>query len=249
VKVCLITSSYKLSQTDTNVPFLVESVSRLRERGVEVHVFAPSYEGLQSHVLDGVPIHRFRYFARRWEHLTHFQGAPNRLRNPLYLVAAGTSGRAAPLVLPPGVPIYVAGGEDGALVRAAADLARDLAAVLSAPSPVVRERSAIAGRPAIVLTTQRYAQAGEADPRLQAPESHATWIQVVSGQPRVVLKGADTRGAICAAYTFSDEILDVPPLAFWASMAARQTAGSRHCGRVAAAGRHAACAVARGLPE
>lgn len=88
MKICLLTSSYKLSEQDTNVPFLVESVRRQRASGAEVQVFAPSYEGLGSHVVDGVPVHRFRYFPKRWEHLTHKQGAPNRLRNPLYLVVA-----------------------------------------------------------------------------------------------------------------------------------------------------------------
>ncbi len=82
---------------------------------------------------------------------------------------------------------------------------------------MVRDRAAIRGRPAIVLTTQAHAQASEADPILHAAEAHAAWIQLAGGQPRVVLKGADTRGAIYAAYTFSDEILDVPPLSFWAS--------------------------------
>jgi glycosyltransferase involved in cell wall biosynthesis len=66
----------------------VESNRHLVERGVEVHVFAPSYEGLSDHVVHGVPVHRFRYFPRRFEHLTHMQGAPNRLRNPLYLFVA-----------------------------------------------------------------------------------------------------------------------------------------------------------------
>jgi glycosyltransferase involved in cell wall biosynthesis len=51
-------------------------------------VFAPSYEGCPSHVVDGVPVYRFRYFFKRWENLTHMQGAPNRIRNPFYLFVA-----------------------------------------------------------------------------------------------------------------------------------------------------------------
>ncbi|MFN0317551.1 MAG: glycosyltransferase [Burkholderiales bacterium] len=88
MKICVMTSSYKLSESDTNVPFLVESVRQLKASGMDVHVFAPSYEGGGSQVLDGVTVHRFRYFLRRWENLTHNQGAPNRLRNPLYLAVA-----------------------------------------------------------------------------------------------------------------------------------------------------------------
>jgi glycosyltransferase involved in cell wall biosynthesis len=88
MKVCVITSSYKLSEEDPNVPFLVESVRRLVAQGAEVHVFAPSYQGCGSHLVDGVPVYRFRYFWRRWENLTHNQGAPNRIRNPFYLLVA-----------------------------------------------------------------------------------------------------------------------------------------------------------------
>jgi glycosyltransferase involved in cell wall biosynthesis len=88
MKICLITSSYKLGAGDPSVPFLVKSVQHLKDRGVDVHVFAPSYEGLGSQVVDGVPVYRFRYFFRRWENLTHKQGAPNRIRNPLYLFVA-----------------------------------------------------------------------------------------------------------------------------------------------------------------
>ncbi|MFN0317547.1 MAG: glycosyl hydrolase 115 family protein [Burkholderiales bacterium] len=131
-------------------------------------------------------------------------------------MAVSAPAPASELVLPAGVPVFVAAGEHPALARAAADLARDLASVLGAPSPIVRERSAIAGRPAIVLTTQQHAQGAEATALLRDPESHAAWMQIESGQPRVVLTGAGTRGAIYAAYTFCDEILGIPPLAFWA---------------------------------
>jgi glycosyltransferase involved in cell wall biosynthesis len=88
MKICLMTSTYKLSDNDNNTPFLTEQVRYLVEQGCEVHVFAPSYEGLRCQVLDGVPVYRFRYFFKRWENLTHKQGAPNRIRNPLYLVVA-----------------------------------------------------------------------------------------------------------------------------------------------------------------
>ena len=88
MKVCLMTSTYPLSEQDTNVPWLAEMVRGLVRQGVEVHVFAPSYEGQPSHAVDGVAVYRFRYFCKRWEDLTHYQGAPNKLRNPLYLFVA-----------------------------------------------------------------------------------------------------------------------------------------------------------------
>jgi glycosyltransferase involved in cell wall biosynthesis len=88
MKICLMTSTYKLSAHDSSTPFLTEQVRYLVEHGCQVHVFAPSYEGLGSQVIEGVPVYRFRYFFKRWENLTHKQGAPNRIRNPLYLLVA-----------------------------------------------------------------------------------------------------------------------------------------------------------------
>ncbi len=88
MRVCLFTSVYALSEDDRNGCFLVETANRLRRRGHEVEVLAPSYEGCPSHTVQGVRVHRFRYFPRRWENLTHFQGAPNRIRNPFYLIVA-----------------------------------------------------------------------------------------------------------------------------------------------------------------
>ncbi|MBN9560602.1 MAG: glycosyltransferase family 4 protein [Alphaproteobacteria bacterium] len=88
MKIGVVTSVYALSETDRHASFLVESTRHLVARGHEVKVFAPSYEGCRSHSVQGVPVHRFRYFPRRWENLTHGEGAPNRIRNPLYLFVA-----------------------------------------------------------------------------------------------------------------------------------------------------------------
>ncbi len=89
MRICLITSVYALSETDRNGSFLVESVRYLRERGHDLVVLAPSYRGRKGHMVNGVRVHRFRYFPRRWEDLTHFEGAPNKIRNRLYLLIAG----------------------------------------------------------------------------------------------------------------------------------------------------------------
>jgi glycosyltransferase involved in cell wall biosynthesis len=83
-----MTSVYALGENDRNGSFLVESNRHLRDRGVDVRVFAPSYEGRKNHTVAGVPVYRFRYFPKRWENLTHMRGAPNRIRNPFYLFVA-----------------------------------------------------------------------------------------------------------------------------------------------------------------
>jgi glycosyltransferase involved in cell wall biosynthesis len=85
MRVGVLTSVYALSPSDRNGSFLVEAHHHLQRAGVQLEVLAPSYEGRRSHVIDGVEVRRFRYFPKRFEHLTHMQGAPTRLRNPLYL--------------------------------------------------------------------------------------------------------------------------------------------------------------------
>ncbi|HBC57724.1 MAG TPA: glycosyltransferase family 4 protein [Gammaproteobacteria bacterium] len=47
-------------------------------------IFAPSYKGLNSHTVKDIPVYRFRYFFKRWEDLTHGEGAPNRVQSPFY---------------------------------------------------------------------------------------------------------------------------------------------------------------------
>ncbi len=88
MKICLFSSVYALSEDDKHAAFLVESNRHLLEQGHEVHVLAPSFEGLKSHVIKGVKVHRFRYFFAKWEHLTHGEGAPNRVQNIFYLMIA-----------------------------------------------------------------------------------------------------------------------------------------------------------------
>ena len=84
LRICVIGSTYPRSAEDYAVPWLRESVKQLVDRGHRITVLAPSYEGLASHFVDGVRVERFRYSPRCWERLTHEQGAPNRIRNPLY---------------------------------------------------------------------------------------------------------------------------------------------------------------------
>lgn len=98
-------TAYPRSEDDLITPWLVETIRRLRPRGIEVEVLAPSYRGLGEQVVDGVRVHRFRYAPRACETLTHDQTAPDRIRErPRYLAL---------------VPPYLLSG-----VREAARLAR-----------------------------------------------------------------------------------------------------------------------------
>ena len=84
LRVLIITSTYPRHEADYAVPWLRESIRRIVGNGHNVTVLAPSYEGLADHSVDGVRVRRFRYSPKKWECLTHEQGAPNRIRNPWY---------------------------------------------------------------------------------------------------------------------------------------------------------------------
>lgn len=86
MKVCIVTSTFPRSDADLEVPWLRDLVKRCREQGADVRVFAPSYRGLKSHVVDGIPVRRFRYFLAPWETLTHEEGAPNKVHKFHYKV-------------------------------------------------------------------------------------------------------------------------------------------------------------------
>lgn len=105
MKVLFIVTAYPRGPGDVITPWLIETIDRLKARGVDVEVLAPAYRGGAGGVVDGVRVHRFRYAPRAWETLTHDQTAPDRIRErPIY---AGL------------VPGYVASGS-----LAAARLAR-----------------------------------------------------------------------------------------------------------------------------
>jgi len=88
LKIAVLGSTYARSQSDSQVPWLRESVNRLAALGHQMTVIVPSFEGLKNHFIDGVEVLRFRYAPRRFENLTHDEGAPNKLRNPLYQILA-----------------------------------------------------------------------------------------------------------------------------------------------------------------
>lgn len=46
---------------------------------MNVEVFASSYRGLKSQEIFGIKVHRFRYFLKKWENLTHEENVPDRL--------------------------------------------------------------------------------------------------------------------------------------------------------------------------
>ncbi|HEU4456897.1 MAG TPA: glycosyltransferase family 4 protein [Longimicrobium sp.] len=101
MKVLYLVTAYARDPGDVITPWLVETIRRLAARGVTVEVLAPAYRGLETQVVEGVRVHRFRYAPKGWETLTHDQTAPDRIRErPQFLglvpgyVAAGSAAAA-----------------------------------------------------------------------------------------------------------------------------------------------------------
>src|SRR4030067_997644 len=84
MKVLHIVSAYPRFEGDVITPWLVETVKRLKEQGVDITIFSPSYKGLGNQIIYGIPVIRFRYFFKRWENLTHEETAPDRVSRSLF---------------------------------------------------------------------------------------------------------------------------------------------------------------------
>ncbi len=106
----------------------------------------------------------------------------------------------------------LAADESEPVRRAARDLQRDLKAVLGAESPII-DHAPAQGVKAIVIVGTGTGLDRFRDSSVIGREAHA----VFSRGDKVVLQGADMRGAIYSIYTFSERYLGVPPLWFWSS--------------------------------
>src|SRR5205814_10558403 len=78
-----VVTAFPRSPDDVIVPWLVELLKRLLAAGHEAEVFTSSYRGAPDQVVSGIPVHRVRYFPRRWERLTHEEAAPDRMKRSL----------------------------------------------------------------------------------------------------------------------------------------------------------------------
>ncbi|MCU0607196.1 MAG: glycosyltransferase family 4 protein [Candidatus Edwardsbacteria bacterium] len=85
MRILHIVTSFPRREDDVITPWLVELLKRQKAAGLEPEVFAPSYKGLGDQIMFGMTVHRFRYFPRRWEDLTHDEMAVDRIsRSWLY---------------------------------------------------------------------------------------------------------------------------------------------------------------------
>ena len=72
MRVLFLTHSYPRTSGDAAGAFLLHLAGALRAQDVEVTVVAPAGDHLPAHeVLDGIPVHRFRYAPRRFQRLAY----------------------------------------------------------------------------------------------------------------------------------------------------------------------------------
>jgi glycosyltransferase involved in cell wall biosynthesis len=83
MRILHVVTAFPRYPDDVITPWLVELIRRLRVAGHEVEVFTSAYRGGGNRELEGIPIHRFRYFPARWEDLTHDEAVPERLKRGL----------------------------------------------------------------------------------------------------------------------------------------------------------------------
>ncbi len=95
MRILHVVTAFPRYPDDVITPWLVELIRRLRAAGHEAEVFTSAYRGGGNPELDGIPIHRFRYFPAGLEDLTHDEAVPERLKRgwryrvalPCYLLA------------------------------------------------------------------------------------------------------------------------------------------------------------------
>jgi len=80
LRVLFVTSTFPRGDADDQVPWLRELALALSDRGVDLEVLAPTYRGLRDHTVDGLPVHRYRYWPdKEREVVTHEAGAMNNM--------------------------------------------------------------------------------------------------------------------------------------------------------------------------
>jgi glycosyltransferase involved in cell wall biosynthesis len=99
MRILHIVTAFPRNEKDIITPWLTEMLRHYPAHGLEAGIFAPSYQGLGDQLVHGLTVHRFRYFFRRWENLTHEETTPDRMKRsllykilPVFYVIGGTIG-------------------------------------------------------------------------------------------------------------------------------------------------------------
>lgn len=81
MKVLYIVTAFARNKDDFVTPWLTSTVSLLNEKeNIDVEVLTSSYKGVKSQVINNIKVHRFRYFFKPFEILTHEKCVPEKLK-------------------------------------------------------------------------------------------------------------------------------------------------------------------------
>jgi glycosyltransferase involved in cell wall biosynthesis len=81
LKVLYIVTAFARKKDDFVTPWLTSTVSLLNEKkNIDVEVLTSSYKGLKSQIINNTKVHRFRYFFKKFEILTHEKCVPEKLK-------------------------------------------------------------------------------------------------------------------------------------------------------------------------
>lgn len=115
------------------------------------------------------------------------------------------------------IKIYISPNEDAAIIKALESLKKDILKVTGSSAQVIstNDMSNIPEKEIVILnsTNSKLTIPDYCTSKVTGSESH----RVYSINNKVYIHGSDMRGTIYAIYTFSEEILGVPPLWYWNS--------------------------------
>lgn len=83
MKILHIVTAFPRDEKDIITPWLIEMLRHYPSSGLEAEIFTSSYQGLGDQTMYGLSVHRFRYFFKRWENLTHEETTPDRMKRSL----------------------------------------------------------------------------------------------------------------------------------------------------------------------
>ncbi len=116
------------------------------------------------------------------------------------------------------VSIVIDAEEKPPLHRAVQDLRRDLKKVFGVEPSIYNDIASAGEGPVLIVTCEGKSTEAFRSPKVSGFEAHAVFAKEFDKVPCVVMQGSDLRGAIYAVYSFSEDVLDIPPLWFWASI-------------------------------
>ena len=87
LRVLFITSTFPRNKADVLANWIGQLATRLKDKGIQVEVIAPSCKGMRQNNYMDIVVHRFRYAPAFLETLTQDQGAIFKMRgNPLFVL-------------------------------------------------------------------------------------------------------------------------------------------------------------------